>query len=79
MLEGWAEVKEFSKGGEGLTWEGHCTAEGLKYETGIVPEVAPCLEAWCGWWECSQRGQILKSLLCLAEHSDFILKVIGVF
>lgn len=42
MLEGWAEVKEFRKGGEGLTWEGHCTAEGLKYETGIVPEVAPC-------------------------------------
>ena len=48
MLEGWAEVKEFSRGGKGLTWERHCIAEALKYETGIVPKVAAHLEAWSG-------------------------------
>lgn len=79
VLEGWAEVKEFSKEGKGLTWEGHCTAEALKYEMGIGHEGAPRLEAWCGRWKCSKRGQILTSLLCLAEHLELILKVVGVF
>lgn len=62
-----------------MTWEGHCNAEALKWETDIVLEIVQHPEAWSGRWECTKRGQSLKSLLCLAESLDFILKAVGVF
>ena len=32
-------MKEFTKGGDGLTWEGYCSAEALKCETDSDPEI----------------------------------------